>query len=89
MEVKNDPREAYKKHCLQLAKNYNLEVSDHVLNLMVSVCMTRDDKWQGGSFAQAVVRNDLFDALSRADLECRNNLFIITMACRYCPIIKD
>jgi hypothetical protein len=89
MEVKNDPREAYKTHCLQLAKNYNVEVSDHILNIMVSVCMTRDEKWVGGSFVQSVVNNDLFDAISRADKECLENLRIITLACRFCPIIKD
>ena len=89
MEAKKDLREAYKTHCLQLAKNYNVNVSDHILNIMISVCMTRDGHWVGGSFVQSVVANDLLGALSRADYECRDNIYIITMAKNFCPIIKD
>jgi hypothetical protein len=46
--------------------------------------MTRDGKgYPGGSFVQAVVDNDLFGAISRADSECYQNLKVIVAANQY------
>jgi hypothetical protein len=46
--------------------------------------MTRDGKGlQGGSFVQAVIDNDLFGAISRADDVCYNHLKVIVAANQY------
>ena len=36
--------------------------------------MTRDSELQGGSFVQAILRNDLEEAVNRADNTCINYL---------------
>jgi hypothetical protein len=38
----------------------------------------------GGSFVQAIVNNDLYDAVSRGDNDCIKNLKIIAIARRNC-----
>lgn len=62
------------------------QVSDHIIDVMVSVCMTRDGIRNGGSFVQAVVNNNLLEAISRADKEVLRKLRIITLAKHYCHI---
>ena len=76
----------YRKKCTEFAKAYNEKVSDHVIDVMVSVCMTRDKCRAGGSFVQAVVNNNLHEAISRADTDCLKNLRIITLARHYCDL---
>ena len=62
----------------ELSKNYSFFLEghsyaidsssmDHLISLGVSVMLTRDKLLPGGSFVQAVVRNDLGDAIGRAD----------------------
>jgi hypothetical protein len=46
----------------------------HVCNIAASIMMTRDSVLMGGSFAQAVVDNDLDGAINRADITCRQHL---------------
>jgi hypothetical protein len=61
------------------------EVSNpHIIRIIASVMMTRDGKGlQGGSFVQAVIDNDLFGAISRADDVCYNHLKVIVAANQY------
>ncbi|HRW20625.1 MAG TPA: hypothetical protein P5509_01500 [Bacteroidales bacterium] len=40
---------------------------DHIYDIAASVVLTRDEIMYGGSFVQAVVNNDLEQAVSRAD----------------------
>jgi hypothetical protein len=42
----------------------------HVIDIAVSVLFTRDGILQGGSFVDAIVKNDLEAAFSRADSVC-------------------
>ena len=66
-------------------KRYDVEVSDHIIDIIVSVMRTRDGIGpMGGSFVQSIVKNDLYDAVSRGDNDCIKNLKIITIACRNC-----
>mgnify|MGYP003332367339 CR=1 FL=1 len=53
-------------------------VSNHIVDIIQSVVMTRDkvDHYPG-HFAQAVVNNDLREVINRADQECLENLKII------------
>ena len=74
----------YRKKAIEFAESYKENVSDHIIEVMVSVCMTRDKIWSGGSFAQAVVNNSLNESISRADTDCLKNLRIITLASNYC-----
>lgn len=68
---------------IKFSKSYRVEVSDHILDIMASVMMTRDKVRQGGSFSQAVVNNDLFKAVSFADQEVMENIRIIVLAYQY------
>ena len=73
----------YKKVAAEFAKRYEAEVSDHIIDVMTSVMLTRDNIQRGGSFAQAIVRNDLYDAISRADSECIHHIKIITLTNKF------
>ena len=66
-------------------KRYDVEVSDHIIDIIVSVMRTRDGIGpMGGSFVQSIVNNDLYDAVTRGDNDCLKNLKIITLAKRNC-----
>lgn len=73
----------YLQKSKEFVASYKEEVSDHVLDVVASVMMTRDNFRQGGSFVQAVVKNDLFYAISYGDRECLANLRIIVLANQY------
>lgn len=47
---------------------------NHIVQVGASVMMTRDNFLQGGSFVQAVVNNDLQNAVNRADAVIRRGL---------------
>lgn len=70
----------YQEAALKFAADY--EVADqHVVSIIASVMMTRDGQGLlGGSFVQAVVDNDLYGALSRADYKCLANIKAIVAA---------
>lgn len=86
MNTTNPTYEQYRKRAAKFAKDHEVTITDHVLDVMTSVMMTRDGIWQGGSFVQAVVKNDLFHAVTRADNECitHPNLKIIVLAYDSC-----
>jgi hypothetical protein len=73
----------YQSAAQEFALEYEV-TNPHIINIIASVMMTRDGKGlQGGSFVQAVVENDLFGAISRADNECYQNLKVIVAANQY------
>jgi hypothetical protein len=53
---------------------------------MISTMMTKDNVLQGGSFVQAVVKNNLRDAISNADADCSKHLRIITLCANFCNV---
>jgi hypothetical protein len=63
--------------------NENDVISQHIINIITSVMMTRDGHLQGGDFVQAVVNNDLFKAINLADVECYYHLKLIVSANQY------
>ena len=81
-----DIREQSRERAIQFAKEWNCEnVSDHILDIMVSIMCTRDkSSYAGGGFVEAVVANNLYLALSRADTDCKNNIFLLTMCKANC-----
>jgi hypothetical protein len=74
----------YRKMAKIFASGWKKEVSEHIIDVIVSVMKTRDGVQQGGSFVQSVVANDLYTALTRADDDCYNNIKLIAMASKNC-----
>ena len=63
-----DIREKYRERAIQFAKEWETEVTEHNLDIMVSIMATRDKtSYSGGGFVEAVVANNLYQAASRAD----------------------
>ena len=81
-----DIREQNRERAIQFAKEWGYEnVSNHILDIMVSIMCTRDkSSYAGGGFVEAVVANNLYLAMSRADTECRNNIFLLAMCNMNC-----
>jgi hypothetical protein len=80
-----DIREQYRERAIEFVKEWGENVSDHIIDIMVSIMATRDKtSYAGGGFVEAVVSNNLYLAMNRADLDCRKNLFILTMCNMNC-----
>ena len=75
--------EQYYEKATKFAKQYNVE-DDHIINIIRSVMMHRDGVMTGGSFVNAVVENQLFEAINRADPRCLSNLKVIVASNHYC-----
>lgn len=82
----NKTYNAYKDAVVRFLNDYEETASNHIIEIMISVMMTRDNLIQGGSFVQAVVNNDLRKAVTRADKECTAHLKIITLCANDCYI---
>jgi len=72
-------REVYKKSVLTFAEGWKVELSQHQIDTMISVMLHRDGIMMGGSFVEAVANNDLYGAISRADVENFQNLKLVTL----------
>jgi hypothetical protein len=82
-----DIREQYRERAIEFVKEWGENVSDHIIDIMVSIMATRDkSSYAGGGFVEAVVANNLYLAMSRADSDCRKNLFILTMCNMNCHL---
>ena len=83
-----DIREQYRERAIKFAKEWNEQnISDHIIDIMVSIMATRDkSSYAGGGFVEAVVENNLYLAMSRADMECRRNIFLLTMCRMNCHL---
>jgi hypothetical protein len=75
-----DIRIKYEKAAKQHAASWNEVVSNHIIDIMISVMMHRDGVQTGGGFVTAVCNNDLVNAIGRADSECIKHLKLITLA---------
>lgn len=79
MDIINQYQSAAREFALQ----YDVD-NEHIISIIASVMMTRDKRGlTGGGFVQSVVSNDLFGAVSRADMTCLNNLKVIVAANQY------
>jgi hypothetical protein len=72
-------REVYKKSVLTFVEGWKVELSQHQIDTMISVMLHRDGIMMGGSFVEAVANNDLYGAISRADVENFQNLKLVTL----------
>ena len=78
-------REQYRERAIQFAKEWRTDVSEHIIDIMVSIMCTRDKvSYPGGGFVQSIVANDLYQSMSRADDDCRKNMFLLTMCKANC-----
>lgn len=75
-----DKYEAYYRIAKLYPSSQGLEVSPHITDIIASVMMTRDNFLTGGSFAQAVVNNDLRGVIRYGDEDCLKNIRLIFMA---------
>jgi hypothetical protein len=82
----NKTYNAYKDAVVRFLNDYEETASNHIIEIMISIMMTRDNLIQGGSFVQAVVNNDLRKAVNRADKECTAHLKIITLCANDCYV---
>jgi hypothetical protein len=68
-----DIRDQYRERAIQFASQWKSEfpvVSEHNIDMMVSIMATRDKtSYAGGSFVEAVVANNLYQAVVRADAD--------------------
>jgi len=62
-----DIRKQYVDLVEERAVDYRWELPYHVVDVMTSLLMTRDKFWVGGDFVQAVISNNLREAVLRAD----------------------
>lgn len=81
----NELYDTYVDTAKSFAKLYNVE-SEHVIQIIASVMMHRDDLRAGGGFVQAVVENDLYMAVGRADPSCFANLKVIVASAKQCYV---
>jgi len=72
-------REVYRKSVLKFAEGWKVQLSEHQIDTMISVMFHRDGVMVGGSFVEAVANNDLYEAISRADVENFKNLKLVTL----------
>jgi hypothetical protein len=82
-----ETRSKYVTSATNFAGRYGYEnLSSHIIDVMVSIMMTRDGVFDGGSFVQAICSNDLRAAVSRADSEVLNYLKVMSNTYDYCRI---
>jgi hypothetical protein len=81
----NELYDKYVQTAKDFAKLYNVE-SDHVIQIIASVMLHRDNLRPGGGFVESVVNNDLFMAVGKADPTCFANLKVIVASAKMCYV---
>ena len=85
-----DIREQYRERAIEFAKGWENEfpiITDHNIEMMVSIMCTRDkSSYAGGGFVEAVCANNLYQAISRADSSNLKVLKLLTLCHRNCYI---
>lgn len=83
-----DIREKCRVRAIQFANEWKSEfpeVTDHNIDIMVSIMCTRDkSSYPGGGFVEAVCENNLYQAISRADSSNLKVLKLLVLCYRNC-----
>jgi hypothetical protein len=83
-----DIREKYRERAIQFVNEWKSEfpnVSDHNIEMMVSIMATRDKtSYPGGGFVEAICANDLFGAVTRADSSNIKVIKLLSLAYKQC-----
>jgi hypothetical protein len=81
-------REQYRERAIQFANEWKSEfpnVSDHNIEMMVSIMATRDKtSYSGGGFVEAVCANDLVGAVTRADSDNIRVIKLLALTHKQC-----
>jgi len=83
-----DLHNRYKRKAREYAKLWNVN-NEHVIQLMLSVMLDRDGLMEGGSFVKAVNRNDLQDAVNRADTTSMSYLKVLVATKYNCHVLQE
>jgi len=78
----------YYERVREFAKEYDETPSPHVIDIMASVMMTRDNYMVGGNFVESVVNNNLDHTIIWADKECLENIKLIVSTKMNCYLEK-
>ena len=83
-----DIREQCRERAIKFAKEWNCDnVSNHILDIMVSIMCTRDkSSYAGGGFVEAICENNLYQAISRADSSNLKVLKLLVLCHRNCYV---
>jgi hypothetical protein len=85
-ELTDELHESYRKKAKEYAKSWKV-MNPHVIHLMLSIMLDRDGLMDGGSFVKAVNRNDLQDAVMRADAISMSHLKILVATKNNCHVV--
>ena len=69
-------REKYEKEAARFAQAWEVDVTKHNVDIIISIMMHRDGIMSGGGFVEAICNNNLIEAVSRADID---NLRVIKL----------
>lgn len=72
-------RNKYRTEVINFIQPYNLSPSEHVINVMVDTLLMRDAEQMSGDFSKAVIDNNLYEAVLRADKETLQHLKMIVI----------
>ncbi len=75
-----DIREKYRERAIRFTREWREDVSEHIIDIIVSVMMHRDGVQNGGGFVNAICNNDLIAAITRADNECIKHIKLISLS---------
>jgi len=83
-----DIREQYRARAIEFIDNWKIEfpvVSEHNIDTMVSIMVTRDKtSYAGGGFVEAVCANDLVGAVTRADSDNLRVIKLLALTNKQC-----
>jgi len=80
-------RNRYVSSANNFANRYGYkDMSNHIIDVMVSIMMTRDKVLSGGSFVQSICNNNLSESVSRADKECINYIRLLCITHSFCHV---
>jgi hypothetical protein len=83
-----DIREKCRIRAIEFANEWKSEfpeITSHNIDIMVSIMCTRDkSSYAGGGFVEAVCANDLYSAITRADLSNLKVLKLLVLCHRNC-----
>ena len=88
MKEKKKIHDEVKKYVDANLRDIDVYVSDedynHILDLAISVVLTRDEILQGGGFVQSIVKNDLSRAVHGADRTAFNAIKLLCHVNSWC-----
>jgi len=79
-------RENYEKEAVRFAQAWEVDVTKHNVDIMISIMMHRDGIMSGGGFVEAVCSNNLIEAVSRADMDNLRVIKLLALTNQHCYV---